>query len=294
MRYRALVFMIIGAIFYASLIPEPVAAVPVTKTLQEGTRVYVVLDQRVSGKRGEAEVGQLVKCHVWRDVVVGGNVLISAGSPVVAKIDSIKHANIAGVKGKMSLAAYETKAVDGQTVQLSGGYMKAGKSRMALSISLGAILFVPLIFIPGKAAELPQGMVYDVFTGPDMTIHLPSDTLAATSVVDLSNALSGFSAEVLMDNLQQEKKPEVFQIKISGDGAAPTLFVIDSVNSQNITALPLTIKKTDSSENGFKTLAEIKIKTLAKHFQRGINRFEISYESKGERIGCEVILNVQM
>jgi hypothetical protein len=263
------------------------------ETLFEGTRVYIVLEERVSGKRDESEVGQLVRCKVWRDIVVGTDIFIKAGTPVVAKIDTIKRANIAGVKGKMSIAAYETKSVDGQAVQLQGGYMKEGKGRMAVSISLAAVLLWPLIFIPGKAAELPQGMVFDAFTGPDMQVQIPKE-FTTVPVIDLSSALSTFSAEVLFDNLQQEKKPEVFQIKIQGDGSPPKEFVIDSVNGQSVTSLPLEIKNIDNLEEAYVVLAEIQIKTLVKLFQKGINRFEVSYQADNERIATEVILNIQM
>lgn len=288
-------FAVITFLAFLSLceIPFQQATGSSTKTLPQGTRVYVVLEERVSGKRGESEVGQLVHCRVWRDVVVGGSVLIKAGAPVVAKIDSIKRANIAGIKGKMSIAAYETKGVDGQTVQLTGGYMKEGKSRMVLSISLGAVLAWPLIFIPGKAAELPQGMVYDSFTGPDMNIQLPP-LAAVAPVIDLSGALSSFSAEVLLDNLQDEKKPEAFQIRVKGDGPPPQQLVIDSINGQTIPPLPLEIRTTKAKPEAYTILAEIRIKTLLKHFQKGINRFEVSYNEGGNRISTEVILNIQM
>jgi hypothetical protein len=252
----------------------------------------VVLGERVSGKRGESEVGQLVHCQVWRDVVVGGTVLIKAGSPVVAKVATIQRANIVGIKGKMSIASYETTAVDGQTIQLTGGYMQEGKSRMALSITL-AVFAWPLAFIPGKAAECPQGMVFDSLTGPDMNIKLPLE-VAVAPVIDLSGALSRLSAEVLLDNFQGEKKPEAFQIRVKGDGSPPQQLVIDSVNGQTVPPLPLEIKTTEPTQEAYTILAEIPIKTLAKHFQKGINRFEVSYSEGGNRISTEVILNIEM
>ena len=41
-------------------------------------------------------------------------------------------------------------------------------------------------------------------------------------------------------------------------------------------------------------ICEVKIKPLAKHFQKGINRFEVAYFGGPERVGTEVVLDVQM
>ena len=51
-----------------TLTPYSAVARTNTKVLPEGTRIYLKLDQMVSGKRGEAEAGDLVRCSVWRDV----------------------------------------------------------------------------------------------------------------------------------------------------------------------------------------------------------------------------------
>ena len=61
----------LAAILSAGLIHYPMVgnAESVNRTLPEGTRVYLELNELVSGKRGEAEVGQKVQCSVWRDVI---------------------------------------------------------------------------------------------------------------------------------------------------------------------------------------------------------------------------------
>ena len=43
-----------------------------------------------------------------------------------------------------------------------------------------------------------------------------------------------------------------------------------------------------------KRLGSIGAKTLAKHFARGINRFEVAYKDGGERRATEVVMDVQM
>lgn len=41
-------------------------------------------------------------------------------------------------------------------------------------------------------------------------------------------------------------------------------------------------------------ICEVKIKPLANHFQKGINRFEMAYFGGPECVGTEVVLDVQM
>lgn len=280
----------------AGLIHYPLVAypVPVKRTLPEGTRVYLELKELVSGKRGEAEVGQQVQCTIWRDVIHENVVFVRAGTPALCKVESIRHANIAGVKGKMSIGALETTAVDGQMVQLDGGYNKEGKSRMALSISLGVIVFLPLIFITGKAAELPEGTVFDSFTGPSSSIAVESDSPEAR-VVNLAGLTSGFTADVDYDYLSSQQKPKVFRLTLTTDGALPAEFYVDTVNGQSIdTPIPVNIVSSDNKPDGSTAVAEIDIKSLSKHFQQGINRFHVAYQDGGERTATEVILNIQI
>src|SRR5262245_39843646 len=62
------------------IIPAARAA-EVTQTVPQDMHVYLALKEPLSGERNQAQVGQLVKCAVWRDVIVGGTTLVPAGTP---------------------------------------------------------------------------------------------------------------------------------------------------------------------------------------------------------------------
>lgn len=211
------------------------------ETLPEGTRVYIVLKESLVGKSGQVEVGQKVNAQVWKDIIVRGNVLVKAGTPVLVQVEKLKTAKIAGVKGQISLDAYETKAVDGKTVQLVGGYLKEGKSRMAVSITLGVLFIIP-IFITGDAARLPEGMVFDALTGPDMDVQVgPSGEAGTVPVIDVSASVSEISADVNLDAYMSETKPKYFQIDIEVEDHDPKQFFIDRVNGVKIDPIPLDV-----------------------------------------------------
>jgi hypothetical protein len=279
---------------YLFIFPALSSAATGTKVLPEGTRVYFRLDQEVSGKRGDAEAGDIVQCSVWRDVDLQGVVLVKAGTKGNCKVESVKHANIAGIKGKLVIGALDTKTADGQLLQLTGGYGKEGKSRMALSISLAALLFVPLIFITGSAAVLPDGTIFDAYSGPDVPVKIAYE-VTSFPAISLGDLMAPLTAEVLLDDFMvPDAKPELFKIRIAKQGGPPDQFVIDSVNGKSVEAMPLTISESTLVDGNAEIVATIKIKTLAKHFQKGINRFEVAFTENGERSAVETILNIQI
>ena len=283
------------ALLIASLVIVPNYAMSMgsSKVLPEGTRLYLKLDQHVSGKRGDAEPGDIVPCSVWRDIDLQGVVLVKSGTRATCKVESVKHANIAGIKGKIVLAALDTKTVDGQMLQLTGGYNKEGKSRMAMSISLGVLVFLPLIFITGSAAELPVGTIVDVYSGPDMPVAVNAVANSAPTI-SLSGMVTPFSADVVLDDFMiPNAKPDVFKIKITNGESVTSGYVIDNVNGKPIEAIALQMDGPQATSKDGR-IGTVSIKTLSKHFQKGINRFEVAYSENGQRRASEVILNIQM
>lgn len=109
----------IAALLAAVMLLHPIIALAVeTKVLPAGTRIYLVTDQEVSSKRGEADTGMPVMCRVWRDVDVNGTVFIKGGTPASCRVDKVKRSNMGGVEGKVSIGGIETQSADGRSVML--------------------------------------------------------------------------------------------------------------------------------------------------------------------------------
>ena len=262
-----------------------------TIRLPANTRIYVETTQGLIGKRGQAEQGQSVRAKVWRNVVVNGHVLIAAGAPVSARVDAVKHRNIAGVKGTMTVGAYETESVDGQAIQLSGGYHKDGKSLMALSITLGVLFILP-IFIPGKAAELPAGTIFDADVDNNWEVEVGAP--AGTRKINLSYMDSEISAELLYEKFEEEEKPKYFEFQITVPQGAPTDFVIDRINSEEIKPLKLKNISENIEDDESVVNAQIKIKTLLKKFAKGINTIEIATIEGDERVATKLTIDIEI
>src|SRR5262245_33151385 len=286
-RAFALLMISLSVIFPAARAAE------VIQTLPQDMHVYLTLKESISGKRNQAEVGQTVKCAVWRDLMVGGKTVIPAGTPAVCKVDAIRHAQIAGVEGKMSIGAIEITAPNGNAIPLRGGYMKEGEGRKALSITLGVLFLIPIL-IPGSAAELPDGMVFDAYTVQSTALKVEAGDASPPPVLNLANVASGFTADVDYQAFEKEEKPKVFRINLSVDGALPKEFVIDTVNGNPVDPIPLAITQSSPGADGSTAVGEVGIKKLLKHFIKGINRFDVSYQDDAGRHATEVILNIQI
>lgn len=263
--------------------------------IPDDTTVYLTTLETLIGKKSETSVGQIVRARVWRDVIIDGQIAIKGGTPATAKVSHIKNRGIFGVKGKMSIAAIETTAVDGQAVFLTGGYHKEGGGRMLVSLGIGIILFFPALFVLGKAAELPTGTVMDSFTLGSVTVATAKSTKPMQTIY-LGSFLSGFDVEILYQELAKEKKPKYFDFLITAPLDAPDQFVIDIINGENTEPIDLNVLSVNVNDEDEEKLVRVnvKIKLLVKRFKKGINTFEVSYTDNGERVSEEVILQIEI
>lgn len=264
-----------------------------TVLVPSNTLVYVETDQPVSGKKKHTQEGQVVRARIWRDVEVNGRVIIKAGTQALVRVDSIKGAKIAGIKGKMTLGAYDTTTVDGQRIDLGGGYLKEGKGRIALTATLAAVVFLPLIFIKGKSADLPRGTVFDAYTKQNIEIDISGQKRPGQRINLAGSVGPRIEVEVLYGELESVEKPEKIAFSIKAPTVADGSFVIDTINNIKIDALKLETKSISVDGDVTVWRGEIGIKDLGKEFKKGINTFEIASTIEGERVGEEVVLDIQ-
>jgi hypothetical protein len=261
------------------------AAMAHAVTLPAGTVVYGELDEMVTSKKKDSDVGEVVRARVWRDVVVDGAVVIKAGTPMVVQVADVKRAKVVGRKGDIELAAISTAAVDGAEVLLQGGYDKSGKNRTAGAVVLGAVAAWPLVFIKGKQAKLEEGTIFDATVQTTVEVGLPAEV----TQVQVESA-SGFSAVVLYDETPEDAKDARIPLHITHCGGTIETPQIVSLNGAAITPVPLEEVQMRAGPQCAEATALIPLKELSKHFRHGINRFEIESGS----VRAEVVLEVEV
>ena len=256
-------------------------------TLPAGTVIYGETQERVTSRKKETSEGDFVQAIVWRDVVIGSQVVVKAGTPMVLRVEAVKKAKLAGIKGKLELRAFSTTAVDGTQIPLVGGYDKSGKGRMGLSIALAALVFVPLIFIRGKQAVLEPGTVFDAQIQGNTELAL--EEVSAPRRISLIG--SDLSIEVLYDEVPEGKKPRYLPIRLTlcADDRPASARVL-TVNDEGIDAIEVTLEGSAEVDGCVSTKGRIELDPLAKHFRKGINRFEVVFGAET----AEVILDVEV
>ena len=100
--------------------------------------------------------GDVVNFKIANDVNdTNGNILIKAGTPVSAKITFVKSKLRIGRSGEITISDFNTKAVDGTYVPLSGTVSEKAHNKMTLSIVLSAVICPLFLLMRGKEAVLP-------------------------------------------------------------------------------------------------------------------------------------------
>ena len=284
---------IVLALALSFLLPSTVIAS--TMTIPAGTRVFIQLDQRVTSKKKHNQPGSFVEAHVWRDVVVDGEIVVTAGTPAMVQIGVIKGAKVAGKKGHVELKALLVTTVDGADLVLDGGYDKSGRSLTALSITLAALVFVPLIFLKGKQAKLEPGLVFDAAVSQPTKVEIEDPSTMEETVK------KPLVVTLLYDQLEGkgEKEIKTLPMRLSVEGLRLLTIdghMIDSarvieVNGNQIEPIRITVTKVAQGDDGYQNAtAEVDLQTLGKHFTKGINRFTVQVSD----VTAEVILDVEL
>ena len=277
------------SLLLAALMPG--VAIADTITVPSGTRVFIELDQKVTSKKKHNAEGSFVRAHVWRDVIVDGRTVVTAGTQVMVQVGDIKGAKIAGVKGHVELEALQVPAVDGSDLMLLGGYDKSGKNLTALSVSLAVIVFVPLIFLKGKQAKLQPGTIFDAMVANQTRIELGETgrmKLKLAQSTPLTVAVSYDQLEANADGAT-EVKDLPLRITVEGDMIQGPRVVM--VNGKAINPIPITVGLASAAEEGYLTAdATVNLKALGKHFTQGFNSFTVDVGGQTD----EVMLDLEL
>jgi hypothetical protein len=256
-----------------------------TLTIPSGTRIFGELQQEVSSDVKRFEVGDMVTAHVWRNVVVDGQTVVSAGTPMVLQISDITKRKAFGRGGNVELRAVSVTAVDGTEIFLDGGYDKKGENRIALSATLFALVAWPTAFIKGKEAILAPGTVFDASI-PANTNVMVADSSRPTIRL---TAISDLTVEVLYDELSEDSKELPIRASLC-DRPWRDDATVTAVNDAPIEPIIVEIDARQWDGACETATGRIDLKDLSEHFAKGINRFTVTVAGED----AEVILDVEM
>jgi hypothetical protein len=130
---------------------------PVGNVLRAGTPVPVVLSEALTTKGKTLKVGQRVQLEVAQDVLLGGQVVIPARSPVEGVLTEVRNKGMWGKSGGIHLAVKSVN-INGVNIRLKGEMDSRGETGTAGVV--GAIVVLPIagFFVTGTSAEMPLNM----------------------------------------------------------------------------------------------------------------------------------------
>lgn len=168
--------------------------------LPANTEVIVAMNDTLSTKGGNFEVGHIFYLTVAADVKIGDYVVIPKGSRAAGEVTWKTGKAVFGKSGKMEIELRYVE-VGGQRIQIEGKYRQEGEGNTVAAVG-AAILAAPLLFVTGKSATIPKGRELSARTVSDVPVMIP---VAAVPTV---RAIEAAPAPVLQAVPAAEAKPQ--------------------------------------------------------------------------------------
>jgi hypothetical protein len=140
------------------------------RELKSGTQFTVEIAWDLNSKYIQS--GQTVDFKVAGDVVIDNKTVITGGTSLQGIVVNSEKAKGLGKEGKLDIQLNNAKAVDGQTVQLSGYLSKAGDNKTTETVVIGALLFWPVLFAKGKEAIIPAGSKFNTTVSQTVVVRV--------------------------------------------------------------------------------------------------------------------------
>ena len=137
--------------------------------LNYGTEIPIQIVSPIKAR--DVSEGQEVSFRTVSDVVVNGEKLIPASTPVKGIVYKADKSAPFGTKGKLGITIDYLTLLDGTRIPLKGDVYVTGKSRAVLSVLLFLFVTWPACFICGTKAQLLPG--YETMVRLGATVKFP-------------------------------------------------------------------------------------------------------------------------
>jgi hypothetical protein len=146
-----------------------ILSAPTESVLRAGTEVPLVMSQSISSNDKSLRTGNQIRLQVANSVMLGGAVVIPAGSPATAEITEVRRKGMWGKSGRIEARVLNVRVGD-RLIRLSGTFDDKGVTGTAGVV--GAIVFVPIagFFLTGTSASINAGSGVKAFLDEDLRI----------------------------------------------------------------------------------------------------------------------------
>ena len=156
----------------AAITPAPQAVILGSSTenvLRAGTEVPLRLEENLDSNDKTVREGNRFRLSVANDVMLGGLVVIPAGSPATGEITDLRRKGMWGKSGRITARVLNVRVGD-RLIRLTGTFDDKGVTGTAGVV--GAVVFVPIagFFLTGTSAKMPAGSGVKAFLDEDLRV----------------------------------------------------------------------------------------------------------------------------
>jgi hypothetical protein len=157
----------------ATIAPAAAQAVilssPTESVLRAGTAVPLILVESINSNDKSLRAGNQIRLQTANAVMLGGSVVIPAGSAATAEITEVRRKGMWGKSGRIEARVLNVRVGD-RLIRLSGTFDDKGVTGTAGVV--GAIVFVPIagFFLTGTSASITAGSGVKSFLDEDLRI----------------------------------------------------------------------------------------------------------------------------
>ncbi len=172
----------------AATVAQPVAAAPLVvgqpaaRTLRAGTQVALKMSEALTTEGKKLRVGQRFQLEVAEPVVIEGQTVIPAGSPVTGEVTDVRNKGMWGKSGGINARVLFVRA-NGRQIRMTGQIDDKGVTGTAGVV--GALVVIPVagFFVTGTSARIPVGAPVTGFIDEDVPVAFAAAAEPAAMVV---------------------------------------------------------------------------------------------------------------
>jgi len=142
--------------------------------IEKGTLVKVTsINEVTTKKKAKFDEGDQLEFEVFEDVVVNNKTVITAGTIVIAYVESINHASYKGQEGNLAIQFSSTTAIDKTKIPLKA--LKSGiKGEEKVGVLIGETLLLGTFAAlkKGTDVKVKKGNVINAYVTRDIILNL--------------------------------------------------------------------------------------------------------------------------
>lgn len=156
--------------------PQAVLLAPASgNVLRAGTEIQLRMEEGLDSNDKTVREGNHFRMEVAEPVMLGGLVVIPAGSPATGEIVDIRRKGMWGKSGRITARVLNVRVGD-RLIRLTGSFDDKGTTGTAGVVA--SVAFVPIagFFLTGTSAKIPAGAGVKAFLDEDVAIAVPQGT----------------------------------------------------------------------------------------------------------------------